>query len=285
MPTTTAYMGSTPKRTKVIKTFTKFIPKVRSSQGINGSHYKLMSGKLYPFRSIVRFGSVSRVPDLHRRVEVNTVEAIRNASNKMRMKEIFTANNIKSTKWMVATASSTLPTGWKFPIVAKLCYRSGGKGMVKIDTPEQLTTFINEKIRNRNRETNPYYFEEFVNCKREYRIHVSQASTSELFSVRKLVSENIPKEKQWIKSISNGAFVEEFEKPQQWTQMVNECKKALVAIKLDIGCFDVKYKKSDGSFYLLEVNSSPAMGDKTKAIYINEIDKILKAKYQSNTRN
>src|ERR1035437_2496059 len=264
-----------------MKKYTRFVPRVRSSQGRNGSHYGLMKGMLYPFRSIVRFGSQTKFRNelMLGRIEVNTVDSILNSSNKIKMKNIFKEAGIKSPKHFMCEGTTTIPTGWKFPIVAKLCYRSGGKGMIKIDNQEQYTQFLNEKV-NQRRRANPYYCEEYVNCKREYRIHVSNTSNQELFSVRKLVNEDVPKEKQWIKSIANGTCVEEFDKPTQWPSMVAECKKALKAIKLDIGCFDVKYKKTDGSFYLLEVNSSPAMGEKTKAIYITEIDRILKQKHQ-----
>lgn len=264
------------------KKFTKFVPRVRSSQGRNGSHYKLMAGKLYPFRSIVRFGSTSKVRDLERRVEVNTVQAIRNSSDKLKMKQIFKEAGIRSPKYVKASECANpvgLPSGWKFPVVAKMSFRSGGKGMVKIDNQEQLTNFLHDKVVGRSRDiSNPYYLEEFVNCKREYRIHVSQITDAELFAVRKLIDEETPKEKQWIRSIANGLFKEEFEKPQHWSQMVAECKKALKAVGLDIGCFDVKYNKTRGEFWLLEVNSSPALGEKTKAHYITEIDKILKHK-------
>lgn len=264
-----------------MKKYTRFVPRVCSSQGRRGSHFQLMSGVLLPFRSIVRFGSQTKFRNEHMlgRIEVNSVEAIRNSSNKIHMKNIFAQNGIKSPKHFLCEGTTTLPSGWKFPVVAKLCYRSGGRGMVKIDNQQQYTKFLNDKITGKAR-TNKYYCEEYVNCKREYRIHVSAINNNELFSVRKLINPEIPKEKQWIKSIANGAFVEEFDKPKEWPQMVNECVKALKSIKLDIGCFDVKYKKKDGSFYLLEVNSSPAMGPKTKEIYRNEVTNILKNKYQ-----
>ena len=265
-----------------MKKYTRFVPRVRSSQGRNGSHYGLMKGNFYPFRSIVRFGSQTKFRNEHMlgRIEVNSIEGIQNSSNKMKMKNIFQQAGIKSTKFFNPVECAELPAGLKFPVVAKLCYRSGGKGMIKIDNQEQYDTFRATKLQSVHRRTNPYYCEEYVNCKREYRIHVSNIGNDELFSVRKLVNEDVPKETTWIKSIATGAFVEDFDKPTQWPAMVSECKKALKAIKLDIGCFDVKYKKTDGSFYLLEVNSSPAMGEKTKAIYITEIDRILKQKHQ-----
>ena len=259
------------------KKFTRFVPRVRSSQGPRGSHFQLMAGITLPFRSVVRFGSKAVYRDMHRRVEVNTTQAIRNSSNKLVMKGLFAEGAIKSPRFFPARgAGANLPSGWKFPVVAKLSFRSGGKGMMKLDTQEQYADFLRTKGQ---RTENPYYIEEYVNCKREYRIHVSAHNPTELFSVRKLVSEDVPKEKQWIKSIANGAFVEEFDKPSQWPAMVSECKKALTKIGLDIGCFDVKYKKTDGSFYILEVNSSPAMGPKTKEIYRKELKNVLMVKH------
>ena len=55
-----------------------------------------------------------------------------------------------------------------------------------------------------------------------------------------------------------------FDKPKSWNKIIEECKKVLKVMKLDIAAFDVKVQtndKKDPDFIILESNTAPALGE------------------------
>ena len=79
----------------------KYRPMIRSR---HPSHNKLRYEiARLPFRSVIRFGSLTDLTDQSslngKRIELNSKEAIRNSSSKLRMKKCFTDNNVKTANW------------------------------------------------------------------------------------------------------------------------------------------------------------------------------------------
>ena len=81
-----------------------------------------------------------------------------------------------------------------------------------------------------------------------------------------------------------------FNKPNNWNQIVDECVKALKAIDADLLCFDVRVqgpvdpdgrKREVQDFTIIECNSAPSMDNGSGELsfcaksYITEIPKLL----------
>ena len=84
---------------KQAKKYTMFRPRIRSR---HPTHSVLRSGviELMPFRSIVRLGSTTELKsNLDARVECNSADSIRVASNKRLMKQAFYEKEVNTPMW------------------------------------------------------------------------------------------------------------------------------------------------------------------------------------------
>jgi len=244
---------------------------------------------LLPFRSVIRLGSTTDVPDTvsngGKRVELNTIISIQNSASKFKMKDCFKASNVKTAEfWKVSEVKEKLNNWEVFPLIAKINFGSRGTGMKKIDTLDQLKAFLNTN-------TTGYYFEKFYNYNREYRLHVTSEGC--FYTCRKMIKEDTPKDKRWYKNDSNSVWIMEnnelFDRPINWKQIEEECVKALKAVGLDIGACDVRVQSAkDGKdrvrkevdFIIVEINSAPSFGEVTLEKYLEEIPKVLKRKHE-----
>lgn len=265
------------------KKFTKFRPHIRSR---HPSH-NILRGKLpfFPFRSVVRFGSPTEYTD--NRVEINTTEAIKNSSNKRRMKKCFTKGDVRTALWYtfkngtlydeinkINTVIEQLP----FPIVAKKHFGSKNKGNTKIDTLEEFKEFI------KGISLNEYIFEKYYNFSREYRLHVTESGC--FYTCRKMMKKDTPEEKKWFKNDQNCVWILEgnpnFEKPNNWKEVVKESVKALKSVGLDFGAVDLRIQGpevNDPSFIVIEINSAPSFGDITAEKYAEMLPTLIQKKF------
>lgn len=235
---------------------------------------------LFPFRSVVRLGSTSEVSGVE--VEVNTVESVRNSSNKLKMKTLFEKEGVKHSLWYTIVNKDVLIGEHKadklelpYPLLAKKVYGFKGKGMVMIASVEELNTFLDG-------DTSGYYIEKFYNYGKEYRIHTS--ITSDCFYTCRKVRRTDAAEKWFFNSTNCNWLVEEnigFDRPNSWKEMVQHAKKALIAVGLDVGAVDIRVQsnsKDFADFIVCEINSAPAFGDITTDKYLKEIPKIIMKK-------
>lgn len=288
------------------KKISRFRPKIRSR---HPSHHPLRSYlPLMPFRSVIRLGSTTDLSDTvsngGSRIEVNTIQAIKNASNKKLMKECFTNAEVKTADWWtymdndvdmgilffddsnwqkkqedLFTSINDLP----YPIVAKHIHGSRGTGNYKLDNAEELKNWISGK------NLNNYIFEKFYNYSREYRLHVTEEGC--FYTCRKMLKSDTPENNRWYRNDSNSVWVLEenelFDKPVNWDEIVEESVKSLTSVGLDFGAVDLKIQSSTNSngekrdnpkFIVLEINSAPSFGELTLIKYLEEIPKILTKK-------
>lgn len=266
------------------------------------SHNILRGSIKLPFRSVVRFGSTTELEDTEdnggNRVQLNSVEAIKNSASKLRMKNCFTLKNVKTADWYyvrknnfyhiknhnnqiqeVVIAVENLP----YPIVAKHHFGSRGNGNYLLNSQQELQSWMTGK------DLSNYIFEKFYNYTREYRLHVSKNGC--FYTCRKMLKSDIPKEDRWYRNDSNSVWVLEenplFDKPINWKDVEKECVKALKATGLDFGACDVKIqsaktekgkKREELEFIIVEINSAPSFGDITAEEYMKEIPKLLTEK-------
>jgi hypothetical protein len=272
---------------------------------------RLKHKKIQPlkYRSVVRFGSSTEVPDTvakgGNRIEINTVASIKISANKLLMKQKFTEVGVKTAQWckyaqinntgekgIAFTINNTTTDTLEFPIVAKAHYGSKGDGNTLIKSLEEFQTWMQGKTLSN------YIFEKFHNYSHEFRLHITEEGC--FYACRKALKKDIPAEEKWHFHDSTCVWFletnESFFRPNSWNDIVNDCVKALKAIGADILSFDVKVqspKDRDGNlrpyqeYILLECNSASSMGDYngTPSVcaqkYIEEIPKVILRKAQN----
>lgn len=297
------------KAKKIRAKYKSFRPRIRSR---HPSHSDLRSRNgqmlpLMPFRAVIRFGSKHEYSDTIEkggdRVELNSVESITNSSNKLLMKTCFTNDEVITPDWWTFKKSNdpmkksyfakNNDTNFQleilelpFPIISKHIYGSRGVGNKKHNTLEALTTWLESK-----NDTSKYIFEKYYSYNREYRLHISENGC--FYTCRKMLKTNTEDKKRWYRNNDNCVWLLEdnplFDRPVNWDNIVKECVKALKSIELDFGAVDLRIQSSKNKkeevrdnpkFTIIEINSAPSFGDITKMKYINEIPKLLDAKWQ-----
>lgn len=181
---------------------------------------------------LIRLGS-TRIYKKKYDLEINSIEAIENSSNKYRMKTLFNKNGVTTAQW-VSNASYVIDDNqFDFPIIAKNIYGSRGTGNYKIDSREE---FI-EWVKSRGQRISNYIFERFMNYNKEYRIHVSKNGVFLMW--RKLRRLDTPSDQKWFFNNQNCNWISEsnemFDAPTNIEEIKEECIKALNAVGLDIG--------------------------------------------------
>lgn len=266
----------------------KFVPMIRSRhpshRGLRGALTKL------PFRSVVRLGSLTQLEDAASingsRVELNSAESIRNSSNKLKMKTCFSENGVKTAEWIRATSGAQI-AGWvtEYPIVAKSLFGSRGNGNTLIKSAAELTSWlINKDLSN-------YIFEKYYNYNKEYRLHVSADGC--FYTCRKMLKQEFKDHpNSWQRHDDNCVWILEeninFERPSNWSTIVEHCVKALNSCGLDFGACDLRVQNNidrDGNrranpdFIVVEINSAPSFGQVTLEKYKEVLPQLLMKKH------
>jgi glutathione synthase/RimK-type ligase-like ATP-grasp enzyme len=238
---------------------------------------------LLPFRSVIRLGSSTESDG---RLEINTVQAVKNSASKLLMKQKFTEAGVKTAKWITkyqADFADGEIEDLGFPLVAKSHFGSRGVGNTKINTKEELEAWLP------NKNLDNYIFEQFVKMTREYRLHVTKFGC--FYTCRKLVKSDAS-EGTWQKhdDVCNWILEENlsFKKPKNWEAIVADCIKAKDALGLDICAFDVGVQgakdgveRENPEWVIFESCSAPSFGNVTGQKYIEILPKLLIDKYNN----
>lgn len=250
---------------------------------------------LLPFRSVIRLGSSTESDG---RLEINTVEAVKNSASKLLMKQKFTEAGVKTANWYTFSNYLFYPNGdltlggtdqtrgietIEYPIVAKSLFGSRGIGNTKINNQEELEAWLLGK------NLNNYIFEAFCKMTREYRLHITKFGC--FYTCRKLVRSDAP-EDTWQKhdDVCNWVLEENpsFKKPKNWNNIVADCIKAKDALGLDICAFDVGVQgakdgveRENPEWIIFESCSAPSFGNITGQEYIKILPKLLIDKYNN----
>jgi len=246
------------------------------------SHDCLRRSIYVPVLACIRFGSTT---DWTRsEYEINTTEAVRNSSNKFKMKTCFEHLDVNTAKWYSSPDQITEEDS--FPILAKKIYGSRGQGMIKFNNYNELYEWALDE----NNKPQRYIFEKYYNYSREYRIHID--AEGYFYACRKMLKSDTPTENRWFRNDSNCVWYieenEKFDKPVNWEEITEECVKALDAVGLDIGACDVRVQSSTDAegnlrekpkFIIVEINSAPSFGAITEQKYRERIPLTLENKY------
>jgi len=269
----------------------KYFPRIRSKNHSLDSLRRANRGlPALSVRSVVRFGSTaltssvfsSRVPV----VEINTVEAVKTSSSKLRMKTAFDRAKVNHPEWYIfkganiTDSSGTIIQAEElpYPMVLKRIFGSKGEGMVLLSNYDDYK----KHIVNRSY----YYFEKYYTYVREYRLHCTEEGC--FYSCRKMLKEDA--EQRWFRNDSNCIWYlesnDKFDKPSNWNEIIDHCVRALRAVGLDFGAFDVRVQSSDKNpphFMLIEVNSAPSFGEVTELKYKELLPNLIMKKHVANS--
>lgn len=298
-------LGTRTKKKKLVKkALTMFVPQIRSQHPTH-DHLRRSLNRVNR-RVVVRLGSTTSLQDIYRKknltpfqmekiVEINTVQAIENSADKKLMKQCFEEGDVKTAMWYTYgnghfwsshghdNNESFNISELEYPIIAKHRFGSRGTGNHKLDTQAQLESWM------RGKDLTNYIFEKFYNFSREYRLHVTADGC--FYTCRKLLREDTPDNQRWFRNDSNCVWIVEdnasFDKPSNWDVIVSECVKALNAVGLDIGGFDVKVQSRTDSrgrvrqnpdFIVIESNSACSHGDITAVKYREQLNNLIRKK-------
>ena len=249
-----------------------------------------------PFRSVVRFGSLTELEDPASkngsRIELNSKEAIKNSSSKLLMKQCFQDVGIKTADWESSSIVNDIQlfindTG--FPIIAKSHHGSRGLGNTMLKTQEEFNNWIIGK------NLNNYIFEKYYNYNKEYRLHVTKDGC--FYTCRKMLRQQFREHpNSWQRHDDNCVWIleenENFDKPNNWDEIIEHCVLALKSCGLDFGACDLRVQNNndnDGNrrdnpdFIVVEINSAPSMGIITLEKYKEILPQLLIQKYNDRT--
>tara|TARA_R110000772_G_scaffold54130_1_gene123532 strand:- start:53232 stop:54101 length:870 start_codon:yes stop_codon:yes gene_type:complete len=280
----------------------KFRPRIRSRHPSHSrlrSRYRLLP--LMAFPSVIRLGSTTELNDVKsrggRRVELNTIDSIKNSSSKLLMKTCFSSDGVKTADWWKINRNNTFTNmntneiiqkvELPFPIIAKSHFGSKGRGNTKLDNQIDMDAWLLGK------NINGYIFEKFHNYAREYRLHVN--SDGCFYTCRKMLKRDTEDDNKWFRNDANCVWFLEtnpgFDKPVNWNTVVEHSVKALKAVGLDFGAVDLRIeaandgngnKRTNPDFIVVEINSAPSFGDNNEVAptkvfetYIKELPKML----------
>lgn len=219
---------------------------------------------------LVRFGSTTPTNKVYDLI-INSVESIKNAKNKLRMKTKFLENKVKTCDWALSSDIKSI-NAMGFPLVAKHIYGSKGTGNYKLDNEGELKSFL----QNRAEDLDLFIIEKYTSFSREYRLHVTNEGC--FYTCRKLRKNDTKEENRWKFNNDTCVWILEendsFNKPETWKLIVKDCILALNSVGLTIGACDVRVSKK-GSWKIIEINSAPALGDIGKEKYFNKIKELV----------
>lgn len=232
---------------------------------------------------LYRMGSTTPEPEILKKHKtkyfdliINSIIGCMTSGDKRLMKKCFKDNNIKTAEYFAPFADNKvvdmfkiqqdiitikdLFEQWNNRMIVKKYNSSKGNDIYYIDTKEKLEEFLKEQKYH----LFDFVFERYYTYSKEYRLHVTQDGC--FYTCRKMLKNDA--KVRWHRHENNSVWILEdnplFDKPKSWDKIVEECKKALTALELDIAAFDVKVQtndKKDPDFIILESNTAPALGE------------------------
>jgi hypothetical protein len=285
---------------------------------------------LFPFRVAISHGSRSEkllaYIKKYNPMCINHPDSIKLASNKVTCKNILIEKGLPTAKFLtyseILFGNGRVDFGkvektLSFPIVAKLKSGSGGEGMAKLDSLNDLKEWLKQK---QTATLHRYFFEEVFQpdlkkCK-EYRIAVSPVlfpfnmqyvlegkkynfNTGEVISMQKRMKKEAVEKGEFGRNLAlgNSYFEKSFNRHiyfkkygthLDWEKMVGYCVKAVAACGLDYGAVDILWDSQNDKFCILEINSAPSLGeqeDGKKTITQEAYEQMFKHIIQKKSEN
>lgn len=277
------------KRSQVKKPTSFYLRVLSRHPSTSGLRNKLLISK---FKAVYRHGSTTSGDFEY---EINSVDSVKNSADKLLMKQCFDKAEVRHAPWFHLKNIGAVSDWNEFInklefgkdknsfLIIKNRWGSRGTGNYVIKTQEELGKFLKEKSKSLSN----YIVEEYKNYSVEYRIHATE--NEYFYACRKVLKKDTPKEQRYQRHDDNCSWLietnKDFNKPSNWDEIVNDCKKAVTAMGADILAFDVKCTSIKDSkdkkcrFILIESCSAPSFGEITLQKYTEILPKIIKSKY------
>jgi glutathione synthase/RimK-type ligase-like ATP-grasp enzyme len=221
-----------------------------------------------PISSVVRLGSLKPV-EKHC-IEINTIDAIKLSADKKLTKEKFVEAGVKTAPYVIGNSVKEIITnlkqaGIEFDIIAKSRNGWKGKGNYLLKSVADLEKWAVGKDLKR------YIFEKYMNYSLEYRLHITVNGC--FYACRKALRKDADKNKTFQRHADNTVWfletnIEQFNKPNSWNLIIEDCVRALKTMGADILSFDVKVQSANNKegkkrklqeWFLIETNSASSM--------------------------
>lgn len=255
-------------------------------------------------RTSIRFGSQTIGPSEYE-INLNKPDAVKTSANKLLMKKAFASHGVVTAIWYTynrvknvfvdgQTGEEVPLASLPFPIVSKQFFGSRGRGNAKHNNAEEFQEYLNSVANPSN-----MIFERYYNYATEYRVHVNAITGECFYNLRKMRKHDTPESERWYRNDKNSVWVTEdsdsglYDKPVNWSEISEQCVRALNAVGLDLGAIDVRIQSSTNSkgetrsrreFIILETNSAPSFGDRTANEYLEQIKKIAESHANKKTK-
>lgn len=196
---------------------------------------------------VVRWGSREDFETDKNTIVYNKSANIKDATDKKKSRELFIENKVSCP--MLVT-DLNIDKVANFPIIARPLVHSKGKNFVTLDNRESF-------LAHYNKNKNGWYYSDFINKNREFRIHVAHGKALAIMEKTQPGDGNIA----WNRAQNDTdpfiyipwGKVDE----QELGGVIKEALKAVEAVGLDFGGVDVMLKGKTP--YVLEVNTSPTL--------------------------
>ena len=251
--------------------------------------HKQFDFPMFDKRIRLRFGSQSTFTAT-KDIDFPSKEAIKNTSNKWRMKKLFAEHGVKSpqysffdpVKWktMIETGNhyshdhvldciqshpddlvgKIIP---KFELIFKELNHSRGEGIHFVNSHEDILKIIENGKKG--------YVEQVIDNHREFRVHVCDGNAF-------YVDEKLPREEGHtarIKNLANGYKYRNRSISRPYPREIKEESiKAVKALGIEFGAVDICVGE-DGTINVFEVNSAMGLRTKTRELYQEQLIKLF----------
>ena len=228
-------------RRRLVKKSGKIREYFRKYTNHNSANYQVVEIGDEDFTNhiVVRWGNRIDV-NLHNCIVYNKAEAIANATDKKKSREIFKQKGVNSPR-LVSRGDVNI----NYPLIARPRVHAKGKNFHVIKNEVEFTVHLNTH--------QDWYYSEFVDKVQEFRIHCGHGRILNYLEKPNPGNGQIA----WNRALNGEAFTN-----VKWNDYNSAvCKVALEAIQalgLDFGGVDVILDK-EGKAHVLEVNTSPTL--------------------------
>lgn len=189
---------------------------------------------------IIRWGNTIEI-DTEGSIVYNTASAIKKATDKKLSREILAEAGVSVPRRLNMQSENI-----NFPVIARPRRHAKGRNFIILRDYDSMIEHMTNNI-------NDWYYSEFVNKIKEYRVHCAHGR------VLNMLEKPNPGDGQiaWNRALNGEAF-----ENVRWSdydgKVVHECVKAVNALKLDFAGVDV-IVDAEGNPYILELNTSPTL--------------------------
>lgn len=192
-------------------------------------------------------------------IQINSIEAINNARDKLRTLMLLNDNNIRIPKYGLVFEDATNMT-----FFARNRYHKKGKDILIYKDDDVVPVEMLKHTKD--------YWIKYIPVNNEYRVHVMNDNVIQI--CKKIPNDNTH-ENDMIRNLEHGWH---FAEARNWENGYTKLKEMAVAtvkcLELDFGAVDIILGK-DKKYYVLEVNTAPGLDNKRLELYVEYLLKLV----------